>query len=93
MESHVVASIAAARALPMTAVRVITDSAKRELPPVALIAMRANGTIDISAVIRSMMKEPNELPMLLLTALDAVIGFVALIRCRQCLGPTFALPD
>jgi adenosylhomocysteine nucleosidase len=93
MESHVVARIAAARALPMTAVRVITDSAKRELPPVALTAMRANGTIDIAAVIRSMMKAPSELPLLMSTALDAVIGLVALVRCRQCLGPTFALPE
>jgi hypothetical protein len=82
MESHVVASVAAARGLPMTAVRVITDSAMRELPRAALAAMRANGTIDIAALIRSMMKEPSELPMLLRTALDAVIGVAALLRCR-----------
>src|SRR5262249_2426106 len=93
MESHVVASVAAARALPMAAVRVITDSATRELPPVALAAMRANGTIDVAAVIRSMMKDPSELPMLLQTALDALIGLVALLGCRQFLGPSFLLPD
>ena len=84
MESHVVARTAAARPLPMTAVRVITDSAKRELPPVALTAMRADGTIDFAAVIRSMMKVPSKLPLLMSTALDAVIGLVALVRCRQC---------
>jgi hypothetical protein len=55
--------------------------------------MRANGTIDIPAVIRSMMKDPSELPMLLRTALDAVIGLVALLGCRQFLGPSFLLPD
>jgi hypothetical protein len=55
--------------------------------------MRADGTIDFAAVIRSMMKVPSELPLLMSTALDAVIGLVALVRCRQCLGPTFALPD
>jgi adenosylhomocysteine nucleosidase len=93
MESHVVASVAAARALPMVAVRVITDSAIRELPSVALAAMRADGTIDIAAVIRSMMKEPSELPTLLRTTLDAVIGLAALLRCRQFLGPSFGLPD
>ena len=93
MESHVVASVAAARSLPVTAVRVITDSAIRELRPVALAAMRANGTIDVAAVIRSMMKDPSELPMLLRTALDAVIGLVALLSCRQFLGPSFLLPD
>ena len=93
MESHVVASVAAARSLPVTAVRVITDSAIRELRPVALAAMRANGTIDVAAVIRSMMKDPSELPMLLRTALDAAFGLAALLRCRQFLGPSFGLPD
>ena len=93
MESHVVARVAAARALPMAAVRVITDSASRELRPVALAAMRANGTIDVAAVIRSMMKDPSELPMLLRTALDAAFGLAALLRCRQFLGPSFGLPD
>ena len=87
------ASVAAARALPMAAVRVITDSASRELRPVALAAMRANGTIDVAAVIRSMMKDPSELPMLLRTALDAAFGLAALLRCRQFLGPSFGLPD
>ena len=86
MESHVVASVAAARSLPVTAVRVITDSAIRELRPIALAAMRANGTIDIAAVIRSMMKDPSELPMLLQTALDAVIGLVALLAAASFLA-------
>jgi adenosylhomocysteine nucleosidase len=93
MESHVVASVAAARALPVTAVRVITDSALRELPPIALAAMRADGTIDVAAVIRTMIKEPSEIRMLLQTAFDAVTGLLALLRCRQVLGPSFALPD
>lgn len=93
MESHVVASAAAARALRMVAVRVITDSAIRELPSVALAAMRPNGTLDLAAVIRSMMKEPSELPMLMRTAFDAVIGVAVLLRCRQFLGPSFGLPD
>src|SRR5262249_19434356 len=93
MESHVVARVAAARFLPVTAVRVITDSPMRELRPVALAAMRAYGTIHIVAVIRSMMKDPSELPMLLRSRLDGVKGLVALHRCRQFLGPSFLLPD
>jgi adenosylhomocysteine nucleosidase len=93
MESHVVASAAATRALPMAAVRVITDSAMRELPQAALTAMRPNGTIDIAALIGSMMQQPRELATLLQTALDAVIGLAALGRCRQFLGPSFGLPD
>src|SRR5262249_12603498 len=74
-ESHVVASIAAARGLPMAAVRVIMDPAARELPAAALAAVRTNGTIDLAALVRSIMRHPGELPILLRTALDALIGF------------------
>ncbi len=90
-ESHVVASVAAARGLPMAAVRVIIDPATRELPRAALAAMRPNGTIDLATLIRSMMREPSELLLLLRTALDALIGVAALLRCRQLLGPGLGL--
>jgi adenosylhomocysteine nucleosidase len=92
-ESHVVATIAAARGLPMAAVRVVMDPAARELPAAALTAMRANGTIDLVALIHSIMRQPRELPMLLRTAQDALIGFGALLRCRQLLGPGLGLPS
>ena len=91
-ESHVVASVAAARGLPMAAVRIIMDPATRELPRAALAAVRPNGTIDLATLIRSMMREPRELHMLRRTALDALIGFAALVRCRQLLGPGLGLP-
>jgi hopanoid-associated phosphorylase len=92
-ESHVVASVAATRRLPMAAVRVITDSARYGLPQCALAAMRADGTIDIAAMMRSIMKAPGELPMLLRTARDALVGGVALLRSRRLLGASFGLPD
>ncbi|HLL26653.1 MAG TPA: adenosylhopane nucleosidase [Xanthobacteraceae bacterium] len=92
MESHVVASVAAARGLPVAAIRVITDSAARGLPQSALAAMRANGTIDIAAMIRSIVKAPGELPMLFRTARDALVGSFALLRSRQLLDASFGLP-
>jgi len=92
-ESHVVASVAAAHGLPMTAVRVIVDPAIRPLPAVALAAVRANGTIDLAALIRATVKQPSELSMLLRTALDALIGFAALLRYRRLLGPGLGLPS
>ncbi|WLA82335.1 phosphorylase family protein [Bradyrhizobium elkanii] len=92
-ESHVAASVAAARGLPMTAVRVIMDPAGRQLPAAALAAVRANGTIDLAALVRATMKQPSELPMLLRTGLDALSGFAALLRCRQLLGPGLGLPS
>ena len=92
-ESHVVASVAAARHLPMAAVRVVMDPASRELPAAALAAVRANGTIDPVAVVHDIVRRPGELPMLLRIALDALFGFAALLRCRQLLGPGLGVPS
>jgi adenosylhomocysteine nucleosidase len=92
-ESHVVASVAAARGLPMAAVRVVLDPAGRGLPGAALAALRADGTIDLATLIHSAMREPRELPMLLRTAMDALVGFAALVRYRPLLDPGFGLPD
>lgn len=92
MESHVVANVAAARGLPMAVVRVIADSAARALPQSALAAMRADGTVDVGAMIRSIMKTPGEFPVLLRTASDALVGGFALLRSRRLLGASFALP-
>jgi adenosylhomocysteine nucleosidase len=93
MESHVVARVAAARGLPMTAVRVITDSALKSLPQAALVAMRSDGTVDLASMIRSMMRQPGELPLLLRTGLDALVGLAVLLRGRQLVGPRFGLPN
>jgi adenosylhomocysteine nucleosidase len=93
MESHIVAGVAAAHGLPVAALRAITDPAARELPPVALAAMRPNGTADIAAMIRSVTKHPRELPALMRTALDAAAARATLLRGRQLLGPSFGLAD
>ena len=53
--------------------------------------MRPNGTTDIGAMIRSVMKRPQELPALLRTALDARAARATLMRGRQVLGPSLGL--
>ena len=93
MESHVVANVAAAHGLPMAAIRVITDPAMRALPEAVLAAMRPDGTTSITALIRSLMKRPQELPALVQTALDARAARSALLRGRQLLGPGLGLPN
>jgi adenosylhomocysteine nucleosidase len=93
MESHVVASVAKARGLPVAAIRVITDPAVRTLPEAALAAMRPNGTTDIAAMIRFLMRRPHQLPALLRTALDARAARASLLRGRQLLGPGLGLPQ
>jgi hypothetical protein len=92
-ESHVMASAAVACGLPMAAVRVIMDPATHQLPAAALAAVRANGTINLAALIHSIIRQPDDFPMLLRIALDAAIGFGALLRCRKSLGPGLGLPS
>jgi adenosylhomocysteine nucleosidase len=89
MESHIVAAIGARNGVPVAAVRVITDPAKRALPPSAVAAMRPNGTTDIGAMIRSVLSSPREIPALIRTALDARAARATLIRGRKLLDPTF----
>ena len=85
-----IADPAAKRALYLK-IRVITDPAVRALPEAAVAAMRPNGTTDIGAMIRSVMKRPQELPALLRTALDARAARATLMRGRQVLGPSLGL--
>lgn len=92
MESHIVASVGLAHEVPVAAIRVITDPAKRALPRSAVAAMRPNGTTNIAAMLRSVLSRPRELPALFQTALDARAARAALVRGRHLLGPAFTLP-
>jgi hopanoid-associated phosphorylase len=91
-ESHVMARIAAERGLPMAAVRIILDPADCELPECAVSAKRPDGTIDLALLMRGLSRRTNELPMLLRTALDAVVAFAGLLCWRPMLGPGLGLP-
>lgn len=93
MESHIVAQAAAAHGLPVATIRVIADPAHRSLPGCALAGMRADGRTDAIAVLRSLRRQPTELPALLRTALDARAAVVPLLRGRRLLGPGFGFPD
>jgi hypothetical protein len=93
MESHIVARAAVRHGLPLAAIRVITDPAEKPLPHAAAVGMRADGRVDIAAVLRSIARDPRQLPRLVGTGLDARAAFVSLFRCRQLLGPSFAFLD
>jgi hopanoid-associated phosphorylase len=93
MESHIVGAVAKAHGIPFAAIRVITDPAVRALPKSALAAMRPDGTTDIVAMLRSVIKRPREVPALLRTALDARAARSTLLRGRQLLGPRLGLPE
>ncbi len=92
-ESHVAAAIAAKHSLPFAAFRVVADSARRSLPPVAAVALTQEGKIRRSAVLRSLAGTPSQIPSVLRTAVDARRAFRALLRGRRRLGVGLAYPD
>jgi adenosylhomocysteine nucleosidase len=92
MESHIAARIAAARQVPFVACRAIIDPAAERLPPAALVGLRADGTADVLAVLRSVLEQPGQLPALVRTALDARIARAALRRGRRMLGSGLGFP-
>ena len=91
MESYLAAAAAARHHLPLAAVRVVTDPAGRALPNAASVGMRADGRVDLPAILASLARRPGQLPGLIRTGLDARRAFAALLRCRQLLGPRLGL--
>lgn len=92
MESHVAARVAARHRLPFAAARVISDPAHRTLPPAARVGMRADGRVDVAAVLRSLVSAPGQVPDLIRTAFDAERAFKALLRGHRLLA-SLAGPD
>jgi adenosylhomocysteine nucleosidase len=86
MESQIAARFAAARRLPLAALRVISDDASHVLPPAALVAMQPDGGISISKVLWSLMKKPAQIPALIRTGRASSKAFGELLRCRDLCG-------
>lgn len=93
MESHVAAKVAAAHGLPFAACRVIIDPAHRTLPPAALVGLRQDGSSDVGAVLRSLLRHPSQFGALMQTALDARAARRALLGGRRQLGAGLGFPD
>jgi hopanoid-associated phosphorylase len=93
MESHIVARVARRHRLPFAAARVICDPAHRSLPPAAQHGMKPDGSIDLAAVLRSLLARPGQLPALILTGWEAELGFRSLLRGHRRLGVGLCGPD
>jgi adenosylhomocysteine nucleosidase len=93
MESAIVARAAERHGLPFAILRVIADPAHRPLPSSALVAMRADGEVDLAAVLGALVRNPHELPALLRLAVDSREAFSVLARARALLGAEFASVD
>ena len=90
---HPVVDAAAEANIPFAALRIISDEAAEALPPAAVVAMCADGSVDIGALIGSLIAKPMQIPALMRTAQNAEIAFKTLLRCRSALGPRLAFPD
>nr|WP_294509926.1 hypothetical protein [uncultured Rhodopila sp.] len=85
LESGSVARVADAHGLPFAVVRAICDSAERDLPPAALVALDQAGAIGLLAVLRSVARRPGQISGLLALARDAA-------RARRSLQGVAYLP-
>ncbi|HZP70378.1 MAG TPA: phosphorylase [Pseudolabrys sp.] len=92
MESHIAAEIAAKHGIPFASCRVIIDSAHRTLPAATSSALDSKGTVDVLAVMRSVIRMPSQLPDLARAARDAYIAERALRNGRKRLGAGFGSP-
>ena len=78
LESGAVARVAMAHRLPFAVLRAVCDSAERDLPPAALVALDSQGGISILRVLHSVIAEPRQLPALIKLAADAGLARRAL---------------
>ena len=78
LETGAVAAVAQRHGLPFAVLRAICDPAGRKLPPAALAAITARGTIGIGRVLASLLAHPRQLPALLTLARDAAAARRAL---------------
>ena len=71
LESGEVAEIARQNALPFAVLRAVTDPAERPLPPAALVALKDDGSLDVIRLLRSILRQPGQIPGLLKIGQDA----------------------
>ncbi len=80
LESGAVARVAARHEIPFAVLRAICDHANRTLPPAALIALNAKGTVGLGAVLGSVMRHPSQIGGMFAVGRDAAAARRALIR-------------
>lgn len=93
MESGIGAEIAQRHNLPFACLRSVADHAASDLPDAAIVALQENGTIDVAAVIGSLIRRPGQIPALIRLTHESRSGFAGLLRCRRLLGSSLAGPD
>lgn len=70
LESAIVAQVAERAAIPFVVLRTIADSAHRELPHAALIALNGDGKVAFGAVLGFIARKPGQVPALMRLAIE-----------------------
>jgi hopanoid-associated phosphorylase len=93
MESHIAAAAAAELHVPFAVLRVVADPADQHVPRAALVGMRADGSLDVGAVLGALLRKPSELAPLMRVARHTGRARAVLADLRRHLGPGFGLFD
>lgn len=86
MESQIAARFAQDRNAPLAILRVVSDPASRDLPPLVMKAVRSDGSVDLAVVAYGATSSPVQIRGLLASARDSSAAFAALRRCRRLAG-------
>lgn len=78
LESGAVAEIAAQNAVPFAVLRAVTDPAERDLPPASLVALREDGSLALGPLLKSLLRQPGQIPGLMAVGRDAKAARYAL---------------
>jgi nucleoside phosphorylase len=86
MESHLAREAADAAGVPFAALRAVSDAAGRSLPRAAAAGFRADGGVDVGAVVLALAMRPWDLPALIRLGNDSAKAFAALERAATALS-------
>ncbi|GAN79354.1 phosphorylase family protein [Acidocella aminolytica] len=87
LESGAVAEVAKMHKLQFAVLRAVADSAERNLPPAALVALKDDGRLDIPSLISSIASRPWQIPALIAVGRDAKAARKALMERVAKLPP------
>ncbi|MGZ3704686.1 MAG: phosphorylase family protein [Bdellovibrionota bacterium] len=85
-ESAIAADFARERGVPFIAVRAVADTSDINLPPAALLPLKADGTPDGSAIAWSLMSNPGQIPLLTTIAQDEKAALASLQKARAAMN-------
>ncbi len=86
MESQIAARFATDRNAPFAILRVVSDPAGRDLPPLVIKAVKSDGSVDLGVVAFGVMASPAQTRGLIAGVRDSSAAFAALRRVRRLPG-------